>query len=117
MTKIELSAGGKTWEGILNETLAAKDFAKRLPFSATCRKNPTEYYCSSANGIFEPMELQLGYQAGDLIQWDGWFFVAYKDAEEAYQQQYYMVIGKLAEPDTLESESDSIKIKIMKQED
>ncbi len=116
MTQIELIADGKRYDGVLNETIAAKDFIKRLPFTATCRKNETEYYCSSANGVFEPLDLQLGYHAGDIIQWDGWFFVAYQDADEESAKQHHMVIGRLAGYESLMTKSDSIKIIMKKQE-
>ncbi len=116
MTQIELIADGMAYDGVLNDTLAAKVFLKRLPFSATCRKNETEYYCSSANGVFEPMDLQTGYQAGDIIQWDGWFFVAYKDADEEYEKQHFMVIGKVTGVESFKKKPDSIKIIIKNQE-
>ncbi len=115
--QISLLIEGMKLHGCLKDSLAAREFAKRLPLTVTCKKNEAEYYSSSANGIFDPSDIQLGFKAGDLMQWGGWFSIAYKDVDDKNKEQRTMVIGHVEDITGLWGLSETVKIVLKDQED
>lgn len=81
----------------LNDTVAARDFAKRLPCNFTGRDSGTEYCCVTARGIYDPLETQTGWKNGDLSLGDGWFSIHYGGEEQSSEHYGVMVIGRLEE--------------------
>ena len=51
----------------LNDTLAARDFEKRLPFTCSGYDSGIDYCCSAANGLYDPLETQIGWKNGDGV--------------------------------------------------
>lgn len=81
-------------KGNLNHSVAAEEFHKRLPITLSLRRNETEYYTCVARGVFEPNELQVGWENGDLLLWDGCFVIDFGGAPST-EQGLTMVIGHI----------------------
>ena len=94
-TQIVLKADGKTIPAALNETLAAKEFIKRLPFKVSGFRSAVDYCCKAACGIFDPMETQSGWKNGDISLAGGWFAVLFDGEEESMNYHGMMVIGHI----------------------
>ena len=90
-TKIILKANGIEIPAILNDTVAAKEFRKRLPFSVSGNRSAVDYCCRTACGIFDPAETQSGWTNGDISLAGGWFAVLF-DGEETSQAYHGMMI-------------------------
>ena len=71
-TPIELCAGGTAIPAVLNDTVAARDFKRRLPVSVSVRRSAGDSCCPAASGIFDPAETQSGWEAGDISLTGGW---------------------------------------------
>ena len=74
-TPIVLQANDVKIPAILNDTVAARAFYKRLPFTASGYRYSFEYCCRTACGVFDPSETQSGWKNGDIGLASGWFAV------------------------------------------
>lgn len=92
--KLVMTDGEAVLTAKLNETLAAKEFAGRLPLRLKGRDGGTDYCFPVARGIFDPMEIQTGWKNGDISIWDGCFCIFYGGEEEAAYTKV-MIIGHL----------------------
>jgi len=95
LKKIYITDGNVILYATLNETLAANEFAKRLPCSFSGSDSGTDYCCSAANGIYDPLETQTGWKNGDLCLCRGWFAILYGGEEQSGHYRNMMVIGHL----------------------
>lgn len=95
MRRIRLDDGRVPLYAYLNDTLAAADFARRLP----CRLSGSEFaagYCFPvASGIFDPMELRAEWERGDLCLCSGYFVLLGSRAREFDPGGNLILIGKL----------------------
>lgn len=64
--RILLKADGKEIPAVLNDTVAARDFKKRLPFTVSGYKSDVDFCCIAASGIFDPSETQFDWENGDI---------------------------------------------------
>ena len=71
MKNVIITDGSVKIRAILNDTLAARDFEKRLPFTCSGYDSGIDFCCSAANGLYDPMETQVGWKNGD-ISLGGW---------------------------------------------
>lgn len=97
MNRISITDGTTVLYAQLNETLAAKDFIKRLPCRFTGIDSGIDYCCEAANGIFDPLELQDGWKNGDISLGGGWFAILYGGEEKSKSYHDMMIIGHLDE--------------------
>lgn len=99
MRNVIITDGKAKLRAILNDTLAARDFEKRLPFTCSGSDSGTGYCCSAAGGLYDPMETQTGWKNGDISPGGGWFTLLYggEESSEAYRDM--MIIGKVLKDD------------------
>lgn len=81
----------------LNDTVAAKDFIKRLPLKLSGSRSAVDYCCHAACGLFDPSETQAGWKNGDISLADGWFAVLFDGEEKSGNFQGMMVIAHIEE--------------------
>ena len=63
MKNVIITDGSVRIRATLNDTLAARDFEKRLPFTCSGYDSGIDYCCSAANGLYDPLETQVPTQA------------------------------------------------------
>lgn len=99
MKKVIISDGKIKIRAFLNDTLAAKDFEKRLPFTCSGYDSGMDYCCSAANGLYDPLETQTGWKNGDISLGGGWFALLYGGEERSEEYKDMMIIGHILEDD------------------
>ncbi len=99
MTKINITNGTTVIRAVLNETVAAKGFLKRLPFKCCGYDSGIDYCCTAASGVFDPLEMQSGWKNGDLSLGGGWFALLYGGEENSSSYRNMMIIGHILEDD------------------
>lgn len=99
MREINITDGSTVVWAVLNETVAAKDFEKRLPFKCSGYDSGIDYCCTAASGVFDPMELQSGWKNGDISLGGGWFALLYGGEESSSSYHNMMIIGHILEAD------------------
>ncbi len=103
--QILLKANGTVIPAALNDTVAAQDFKKRLPFTVSghrlavdyCCRLAVDYCCRLASGIFDPAETQSGWKNGDISLAGGWFAVLFDGEENSSDYRGMMVIAHINE--------------------
>ena len=96
-TKIILKANGMTIPATLNDTVAAKDFRKRLPFTVSGCRSSVDYCCTASSGKFDPKETQAGWKNGDISLAGGWFAVLFDGEESSKSYTGMMIIAHIDE--------------------
>lgn len=99
MREIKITYGKTTIRAMLNDTVAARDFEKRLPFTVSGYDSGIDYCCNAASGIFDPMEIQTGWKNGDISLGGGWFALLYSGEEDSHQYKNMMIIGHIKKED------------------
>ncbi len=97
MRKICITNGNVILYADLNDTVAANDFAKRLPCRFSGADSGIDYCCKAANGVYDPLETQAGWKNGDLCLCGGWFAILYGGEEESRHHRNMMIIGRVEE--------------------
>lgn len=92
---ITITDGATTLRATLNDTVAAKDFAKRLPLTLS----GIDYCCNAATGLSDPLEAQTGWKNGDISLGGGYFALLYGGEEESSAYKNLMIIGHIQEED------------------
>lgn len=95
--QILLKANGTVIPAALNDTVAAQDFKKRLPFTVSGHRSAVDYCCRLASGIFDPAETQSGWKNGDISLAGGWFAVLFDGEENSSDYRGMMVIVHINE--------------------
>lgn len=112
MKKIVLTAAGVEIPAILNDTKAARDFERRLPFRVTCRDSGLDYCGPAARGRIDPCELGIGWKNGDILLYSGWFALLYAGEETSRAYGDTMIIGRFDDLDTLRNLPDTIHLTV-----
>ena len=99
MQNITITDGTTTLRAVLNDTMAAKDFTKRLPFTVSGYDSGMDYCCSAASGLYDPMETQTGWKNGDISLGGGWFALLYGGEEQSSDYRDMMIIGHIRDED------------------
>ena len=99
MKNVIITDGNVRIRATLNDTLAARDFEKRLPFTCSGYDSGTDYCCSTANGLYDPLETQDGWKNGDISLGGGWFALLYDGEETSEEYKEMMIIGHIHEGD------------------
>ena len=95
MKKVYLTDGNIILYATLNDTVAAFDFAKRLPCHFTGVDSGTGYNCTAANGVYDPLEMQTGWKNGDIALSRGLLSILYSGEEQSNDCRQMMIIGNL----------------------
>ncbi|MGN0255514.1 MAG: cyclophilin-like fold protein [Chordicoccus sp.] len=99
MQNITITDGNTTLRAVLNDTMAARDFVKRLPFTVSGYDSGIDYCCSAASGLYDPMETQTGWKNGDISLGGGWFALLYGGQEQSSDYRDMMIIGHIRDED------------------
>lgn len=99
MRNIIITDGTVKIRAMLNDTLAAKDFEKRLPFTCSGYDSGMDYCCNAANGLYDPLETQNGWKNGDISLGGGWFALLYGGEKSSQEYRNMMIIGHILEDD------------------
>ncbi len=113
MQKIIVELEDKQILGTINDTLAGKQFIKRLPFTCLCKNDQEVIWGRTANDVFEPYDLQLGCKNGDIVLWGNCFMVAYAVENSFKEDELMMVIGHIDDYQQLIDVPKSIKLKVI----
>ena len=70
MVRIQIANQTGTAEALLNDTVAARDFARRLPCTLVAVPVDEGYEAVTAKGCYDPMESVDHFASGDLV-WSG----------------------------------------------
>lgn len=99
MKNIRISDGKTVLMAKLNDTVAARDFEKRLPLAVSGYDSGIDYCCTAASGRFDPMETQTGWKNGDISLGGGWFALLYGGEEQSKDYKNMMIIGHIHDED------------------
>ncbi len=116
MQNIIFETEGLRINGVINDTLAGKEFLKRLPFSISCKRCDGAYCGTTANGVFEPYDLQKGWKNGDIILWNHCFVIDIGGENHSEDYGLTMVIGHVDDYSKLAELPESIKLTIRAEE-
>lgn len=94
--KILLKAQTIRISAILNGTVAARDFAERLPLTVSGTRSLDAYCFPAAIGCFDPEETQIGWKNGDISLSGGWLRIFFDDEETSGHSAGVMVIGRIS---------------------
>lgn len=83
----------------LNQTVAAKEFRKRLPLTLSGRRKKDNYCFPTAIGCYDPQETQSGWKNGDVSIARGHFRILFNGEEESSEYMGMMVIGHIKKED------------------
>lgn len=70
MVRIQIANQTGTAEALLNDTVAARDFARRLPCTLVAVPVEDGYEAVTAKGCYDPIESVDHFASGDLV-WSG----------------------------------------------
>lgn len=96
-TPIVLKVNDITIPATLNDTVAAQDFKKRLPFKVSGYRSSVDYCCTADCGKFDPTETQSGWKNGDISLAGGWFAVLFDGEEQSESYNGMMIIAHIDE--------------------
>ncbi len=99
MKEIQITNGTTVIHAVLNGTVAAQDFEKRLLCTFSGSDSGMDYCCSAANGLYDPLEAQRGWKNGDISLCDGWFALLYDGEEQSDEYGEMMIIGHIHDED------------------
>ena len=95
MKKIILNINNKKIPATLNDTVAAKDFETRLPFTVQGHDSGIDYCCVAKEGKYDSNERQTGWKNGDINLAGGWFALLYGGEEQSMDYEDLMIIGRV----------------------
>ena len=99
MKEIQITDGTTVIHAVLNGTVAARDFEKRLPCTFSGSDSGMDYCCPAANGLYDPLETRRGWKNGDISLCDGWFALLYDGEEQSDEYGEMMIIGHIHDED------------------
>lgn len=94
-----LSARDIRIPAILSDTVAARDFIRRLPLTVSGTRTADSYRFAAAIGCFDPEETQSGWKNGDISIAGGWLRVFFDGEETSGDWAGIMVIAHIREED------------------
>ncbi|WPC76333.1 cyclophilin-like fold protein [Vibrio porteresiae] len=94
-TPIILKCQNTVIPATLNDSVAAQDFRKRIPFKTSGYRSTFDYCCTAKEGKFDPAEKQHGWKNGDISLAGGWFAVLFSGEEQSASYGDIMVIAHI----------------------
>lgn len=113
-TNVTLTIGSTTIPAVLNDTVAAKEFIKRLPFTVTASKGQYDF-CGLAGSLkYDEAETQAGWKNGDIGYAKGWFALFHSGEEQSESYTSEMIIGHVDDSylETIRNMPNSIEITV-----
>lgn len=117
MKEIYLMVEGNKIPAVLNDTKAARDFEKRLPFQVICHDSGVDYCGTAARGRFDPSELRIGWENGDIMLSGGWFALLYDGEERSKEFGQMMIIGHFDNLEAVKNLPETIHLKVVAAEE
>ena len=113
-TPVMLMVNERVIPAVMNDTHAARDFMKRLPFHITMHRYSVDYCGTAASGEFDPAETQNGWKNGDISLAGGWFALLFDGEEASQSYNGMMIIGHIDERDlpAVRNLSDTIRLTV-----
>ena len=99
MKEIQITDGTTVIHAVLNGTVAAQDFEKRLPCTFSGSDSGMDYCCPAANGLYDPLETRRGWKKRDISLCDGWVALLYDGEEQSDEYGDMMIIGHIHDED------------------
>lgn len=96
-TDVVIRTGTVDIPATLNDSVAAQDFRKRLPFKVSGRRSAVDYCCTTDSGRYDPAETQSGWKNGDISLAGGWFAILFDGEEKSGDYHGMMVIAHIEE--------------------
>lgn len=96
-TRIVIKANDVVIPALLNDTVAAQEFKKRLPFNVSGNRYESDYCCTADCGVFDPAETQSGWKNGDISLAGGWFAILFDGEESSQDYHDLMIIAHIEE--------------------
>ncbi|MHA6884493.1 cyclophilin-like fold protein [Ralstonia pseudosolanacearum] len=96
-TPITLTVGGTVVPATLNNTLTARRFREKLPFTMTLQRYEVDYCASTAPLETDAAEQQSGWTNGDIGYFGGWFTLLFDGQETSRDTSGVMIIGRIAD--------------------
>ena len=112
MTRIRITDGKCSISAMLNDTKAAREFGRRLPFQVTCHDSGIYYCGSAARGRFDPSETAAGWNNGDIMLSGGWFALLYGGQERSKDYGQTMIIGHFDDLDTVRNLPETVHLTV-----
>lgn len=112
MKDIILHIGERKIPAVLNDTVAARDFVKRLPFHTSGYDSGIDYCCTAEEGKSNPKECQRGWKNGDINLAGGWFALLYDGEEQSESYEDLMIIGRLNDVNDLKGLPKAVDITV-----
>lgn len=99
MVRIQITNQTGTAEALLNDTVAARDFARRLPCTLVAVPVEDGYEAAAARGCYDPMEGADRFASGDIAWSDGKLLFCVRE-RAVHRPGGIMIIGhmKAGEP-------------------
>ena len=104
MVRIQIANQTGTAEALLNDTVAARDFARRLPCTLVAVLVEDGYEAVTAKGCYDPMESVDHFASGDLV-WSGGKLLFCAPGRNHGDRPYESRGSQLAEADGRKTES------------
>ncbi len=116
--KILLKYGNINIPITLNDTVAAKDFQRRLPVVLSGKRLKDNYCFPAAIGCYDPQETQYGWKNGDISISHGHFRILFGGEEVSEEYAGIMVIAHLDEENLVQIKElpDAVRIRIETEE-
>lgn len=111
-TQITLSIGDMEIPAVLNNTVAAREFEKILPFTVTASKGQYDYCGMGGDLEYDEKETGAGWKNGDIGYARGWFALFHSGEEQSSSYTSEMIIGHIDDDylETVRKMSSSVKI-------
>lgn len=94
-TKIVIKATDVSIPALLNDSVAAQEFKKRLPYKISGRRYDIDYCCKVAYGVFDPLERKSRWENGDIALESGWLNIFFAGENEAKCCNGIMIIANI----------------------
>lgn len=113
-TKINITIGDTVIPATLNDTVASKEFIKKLPFTISASKGEYDYCGMGGDINYDKNETQAGWKNGDIGYARGWFALFHSGEDESSSYTSEMIIGHIDDNylETLRNLPNNINIEV-----
>lgn len=94
-TKVNLKIGDTVIPATLNNTVAAQEFIKKLPFTVSASKGEFDYCGMGGDLKYDKNETQAGWKNGDIGYARGWFALFHGGEDQSSSYTSEMIIGHI----------------------
>ncbi|MEU9456512.1 cyclophilin-like fold protein [Streptomyces sp. NPDC048277] len=94
-TPVTLTVGSTVIPATLNNTLTARRFKEKLPFTITLQRYADDYCGPAAPLETDEAGQQAGWKNGDIGYFGGWFTILFDGQEHSRSTTGVMIIGRV----------------------